>query len=178
MNKKKPDKKTTKKTTKRTTKVTKKKAFTLIELLAVIIILGVLLLVAIPSVTSYIADSRKKVYIDTAKNYISGARVMVNKGDSDVFDPEVTYYIPIECISIETGGESPYGKFKGAYVLVSYNEKGFDYYWASTDTAKMGIIQTNEYDLNEELIKPNVDSIDTTISVAPNSKVSVMDPNT
>ena len=35
------------------------KGFTLIELLAVIIILGILMIIAIPSVTKYITDSRK-----------------------------------------------------------------------------------------------------------------------
>ena len=49
----------------------KKKAFTLIELLAVIIILGVLMLVAVPSVTGYISNSRKEAYINTAKEYVN-----------------------------------------------------------------------------------------------------------
>ncbi|MBO5375413.1 MAG: prepilin-type N-terminal cleavage/methylation domain-containing protein, partial [Bacilli bacterium] len=40
-----------------------KKGFTLIELLAVIIILGVLMIIAIPSVTEYIQTARKKAYV-------------------------------------------------------------------------------------------------------------------
>ena len=52
----------------------KKKGFTLIELLAVIIILGVIMLIAIPSVTRYISDSRKNSYIDTARQIVLSVR--------------------------------------------------------------------------------------------------------
>ena len=40
----------------------KKKGFTLIEILAVIIILGIVAIIAIPAVSSYITDSRNKTY--------------------------------------------------------------------------------------------------------------------
>ena len=43
----------------------KSKGFILIELLAVIIILGILILIAIPSVTNYINNSRKSTYVNT-----------------------------------------------------------------------------------------------------------------
>ena len=79
------------------------KGFTLIELLAVIIILGVLMLVAIPSVTSYINNSRKQTYVDTAKEIIKGATVLVNSGDLNTFDTDTTYYIPVDAISTENG---------------------------------------------------------------------------
>ena len=93
MEKKKVVKKVTPK--KKTTKKEKvKKWFTLIELLAVIIILGILMLVAIPSVTKYISDSRKEGYVATAKTIIDGTRNLVNKGSIDMFDTGVTYYIP------------------------------------------------------------------------------------
>ena len=46
----------------------KKNGFTLIELLAIIIILGVLMIIAVPAVTKYINDSRKSTYVNTAKN--------------------------------------------------------------------------------------------------------------
>ena len=41
-----------------------KKAFTLMELLAVIIILGLLMAIAIPSISKYIEQSRKKTYVN------------------------------------------------------------------------------------------------------------------
>ena len=70
-------------------KIKDNKAFTLIELLAVIIILGVLMIIAIPSVTTYISNSRKTAYIDTAKQVISGARNLVNEGRLEMYSPDI-----------------------------------------------------------------------------------------
>ena len=83
------------------------KGFTLIELLAVIVIMGVLLMIAVPSVSNYINNSRKNAYITTAKELIRGATNLVNSGKLDVFDLGTTYYIPSSCMHTETGGESP-----------------------------------------------------------------------
>ena len=111
-------------------KSVKKLAFTLIELLAVIVILGVLMLIAIPSVTNYINDSRKDVYVDTVKNYIKGATHLVNSGELDVYDPGATYYIPSSCIGLETGGNSPFGEFDPAYIIVTYDNNTFNYFYS------------------------------------------------
>ena len=171
-NKVKTKKKSTQKNTKKTTtkkviqkRKTKKrknnkkgitsKAFTLIELLAVIIILAVLMIIAIPSVTTYISDSRKKAYVDTAKEAISGARTLVNSGKLNIFDEEVSYYIPIKCIPSENGFKSPYGEFEenGAYVGVIFDGNGYKYYWISNDVSGQGInIVTSFDDLDSEKI--------------------------
>ena len=69
-----------------------KKGFTLIELLAVIIILGILMIIAIPSVTTYISNSRRSSYIVTAKNVINAARTKVNEGKLGTYNPDATYF--------------------------------------------------------------------------------------
>ena len=117
----------------------KKNGFTLIELLAVIIILGILMIIAIPSVTKYISDSRKSSYVNTAKEIVAGARNKVNDGKLNMFDTNSTYYIPSNYVKTENGSKSPYGEFTQAYVGVIYDGKGYKYYWVSTDDAGEGI---------------------------------------
>ena len=132
----------------------KKNGFTLIELLAVIIILGILMIIAIPSVTKYISDSRKSAYIDTAKEIIGGARNLVNDGKLEMYDTDTTYYIESSCIKTENASKSPYGDFTKAYVVVTYDGNGYTYYWTSNDDSGQGIKDVVRVD------KLDIDNID------------------
>jgi prepilin-type N-terminal cleavage/methylation domain-containing protein len=136
----------------------KKNGFTLIELLAVIIILGVLMLVAIPSVTSYINNSRKSAYADTAANYIKGATNLVNEGQRvQAYDENTLYLIPaghdktVSCVALESGGQSPYNTvYKMAYVGVTYdNAKGsYNYYFTAVDGSGQGFTMKSSYKIS------------------------------
>jgi len=136
----------------------KKNGFTLIELLAVIIILGVLMLVAIPSVTSYINNSRKSAYADTAANYIKGATNLVNEGQKvQLYSEGVLYLIPVghntkkSCVALESGGQSPYNnEYALAYVGITYNnQKGsYNYYFTSVDGSGQGFEFSSSYNVS------------------------------
>ena len=134
-----------------------RKGFTLIELLAVIIILGILMIIAVPSVTNYISDSRKNTYISTAKELIAGARNLINNGELSTYATDTTYYIPAKLIKTETALKSPYGDFTEVYIGVTYDGTSFRYYWISNDDTGTGIdkiVANSDLDIN--LIKSDV----------------------
>ena len=151
-----------------------KKGFTLIELLAVIIILGILMIIAIPAVTEYISSSRKSAYITTASRYIDGVRNKINAAEIPVYDKETTYYIPGSCVSMEKGGKSPYGDWEEYYVVVTYDGTSYDYYWTSRDETNTGIYLTYQDLLDVDRIENNVTSISTNIGVGDREKILVL----
>lgn len=97
------------------------KGFTLIELLAVITIMGILMMVAIPAVTRTIENSRRDTFADTAGEYINAVRNAVLADNIECRDssddtvttfrvasanPDGVYYFPIctsasRCTAVE-----------------------------------------------------------------------------
>ena len=57
-------------------KMNNKKGFTLIELLATIVIMGILMMVAIPTISRVIENARKDTFVDSAKAYANTVRNM------------------------------------------------------------------------------------------------------
>ena len=98
------------------------KGFTLIELLAVITIMGILMMVAIPSVSRTIENSRRDTFADVAKSYVNTVRnaVLADElkcGANNVAGtPDGTYYFEIDSSAsggsndlMESGGKSSWG---------------------------------------------------------------------
>lgn len=101
------------------------KGFTLIELLAVITIMGILMLVAIPAVSRTIENSRRDTFADVAKTYINTVRNSIladellcgtgNDAESVGATGAGTYYFAIDSTAqqtkdiLESGGTSSWG---------------------------------------------------------------------
>lgn len=160
--------------------------FSLVELIAVITILGIISLIAIPNVTSYITNSRKDSYSELGKNYISSVRSgfvskdYYVKGNANLTCnvPPVGKYtaIRIENIAMEDGvSVSPFKKSilpdgtssKGYVIAVNVGNitgENHDvvYYFASIDAGKNGIDQfIEEKDLSGDSVKVGKANIST-----------------
>jgi type IV pilus assembly protein PilA len=162
-------------------KIKNEKGFTLVELLAVIIILGVLLVIAVPAVSSYINDSRKNVYITTAKEYIKEAEKKVLSKEYKFYDKDTTYYIHIKNIPLENDGRSPYGEWLDAYVAVAYKGNSeWVYSWTSIDEQgfKVDLTDSNELDV-DAIYKVNGSdmSLDNKVAIGERTKFVLIDKN-
>ncbi len=148
------------------------KGFTLIELLAVIVILAILMLVAIPSVSTYITSSRKEAFIDNAKSTVKGVLNDVNSGKYSMYDTDTTYYIPASCVKKESGGQSAFGgDWVHQFIVVTYDGDGFNYYYTGVDSTKMGIYLTYSNLLAENLIKSSIQDLPINITVGDRDKI-------
>ena len=139
-----------------------RKGFTLIELLAVITIMGILMLVAIPAVSRTIENTRRDTFASTAKSYINALKQSIAADEVEVVLPDKTQLIssaPSGCYFysfrtdegdtatdlMEQGGKSSWGNANvGGYVAVrkdvdSRNNTKYTYAIFMVDEANRGI---------------------------------------
>lgn len=116
------------------------KGFTLIEILAVIIIISILIFIAVPSISRYIDESRRKAYVATVKDTLVSAGASLSNIDKKIINRETTYYIPIKCIKTENGiPTSPYDDFDYAYIVAGWENNNYGLYFYGRDKSGVGV---------------------------------------
>lgn len=136
-----------------------KKGFTLIEIMAVVVILGIIMLIAVPSVSSYILDSRKSAYATSIDAYVKSIEAdFLQEMYGDYPDDDEILVVPIDETTLEKNNTktSPFGSFIMEYCYVVIvprsinNEFGsnvFDYYAYILDDAGYGLNNVIRSDL-------------------------------
>lgn len=121
-----------------------KKGFTLIELLAVIVILAILVMVAIPAVTKYLNSARQGTFVDNAKSAISTIRNTVvlegaNKVEFDV--DEINQKLEKKLITSPFGGcyckesKITYDPANNKYSIILFDENGYGWNTAKEENS-------------------------------------------
>lgn len=117
-----------------------KKAFTLIELLAVIVILGLIAAIAIPQVGKYIESSKKSTYVDSVISY--GKQVELSNPKELTKTSGISIY-SFKDINLDKGDttKSPYGTFdqNKSFILIHCTQKNCTTYVQAFDSKKKGI---------------------------------------
>ena len=125
------------------------KGFTLIELLADIVILGVLMIIAVPMVSKYIMEAKKNAFVATAKAYVSSARYAYLNGDYNCpvnLDSGTggAVYIDFNLIQVDkTGGKSSFNQNiakNASYVVIKSDVAtgSYEYYVRMVDEGGNG----------------------------------------
>ncbi|MBE6158160.1 MAG: type II secretion system protein [Firmicutes bacterium] len=99
------------------------KGFSLIELLAVIVIMGILMLVGIPAVKKYVTNSKKDVYVNAVQTYVKATKTAFENEDLTCSDTlKGNYFIYFSQLDsvMEDKAKSPFTK-KGMNGMIIFS---------------------------------------------------------
>ena len=111
-------------------KMKNKKGFTLIELLAVIVILGIIMLIAIPNIISTLDKNKKDTLLKDAQRMVSAAEYKMTNPSSEEPNANKIIIIALKDLPTASLDESPYGtKYSQtkSFVAVTKDQEGTRY---------------------------------------------------
>ena len=110
-----------------------KKGFTLIELLGVIIILSIIMLIAIPNITSTLERSKRGQYLADARKFISLVEYELRKGEVDKPGTLELLQITLRYLNTNDIDKDPDGiiyDLDNSYVIVA-KKNGYLFYYVN-----------------------------------------------
>ena len=133
-----------------------RKGFTLVELLGVIIILSIIMLIAIPNVTSILERSKKDTYISDSKIFVSNVTTEIRKGH--ILKPASGELVKVTLAELATSDvekDSDGNKYdqNNSYVAIVRKDGFLVYYVQLVSNVKgnyRGIRLTNSEDLDSD----------------------------
>lgn len=129
-----------------------KRGFTLVEVLAVIAILSVLLLIAVPSITKVMENNKKRTFLEDAKRFLSVVESKMESDTSIEYPQDGGYIVfPLEYFNEKDFNISPYGTTyseKNSFVALKNDSSTMEYYVYMTACEQIEVInhgEPNEY---------------------------------
>jgi len=142
-----------------------KKGFTLIELIAVVVILGIIILIAVPAVTSYIRGSDDAVYANSIYSYVQEVKMLYSeKQIGPYINKNEIMVVPLSSITMQKGNldSSPYAKIEQeqSYIVVERTANSVKYYATVIDKVGRGMVDKSEDNISNSAIQKDLKSVD------------------
>lgn len=137
------------------------KGFTLVELLAALVILGVLSMLALPTVVNLLGNSRDKLYITDAKKLISQAEYKFRVASSEIEKPDDGDCLILSMVYLDNSDfDNPpnNGEYvrEASYVVVKNNNGNFEFSVELVEEVEKGVFKGVELSKDSNLSTSSV----------------------
>ena len=142
------------------------KGFTLVELLAAMVILGLLITFAGPAIVNMANNSKNKIYVNDAQKLIAEAEYKIKASSSTIEKPDPGDCIAVSLVYLDSGDfDAPpnNGEYikEASFVIVKNNGGVMEYSAALVEKMKKGGYKGVELTRNEELINSGLKHVKT-----------------